>query len=769
MHAVLEAALDCFVSIDRAGRIVEFNPAAERTFGYRRDQVLGRQMVDLIVPAHLRGQHRRGFARYLATGESRLLGRRVEVTAVRASGEEFPVEIVIVATGAEEGAAFVAYLRDIAEQKRVGEELRASETRLSAFMNNAPVGMYVKDRDGRYVMLNPEMEKVFGRPRDEVVGRTAQEMFSPTDATMIAGYDQELLETSLPSVHEEYLPELEAYAWTMVIRFPIQDAGGAITHIGGFDVDITRRKITEEALQASEQRFRALTEAHPVPLMVARLDDAKVLYASPPLAALMRTSLEAFARDRSSAYYANPKDRDRLIERVQREGSVTDHEVRLRRADGTVFWAALTSKLITFEGQPAMITGISDLTERKRAEAELAHQREALYQSEKMSALGSLLAGVAHELNNPLSVVMLHAHLLEETAADAAARRRAEKIRRAADSCARIVQTFLAMARRRPPERSLIELNDAVRSSLELVAYGLRSAGIDVALDLDPDLPPLWADAGQIGQVLVNLIVNAQQALTEAPTPRRLQITTRFDAAAKLVRLELVDNGPGVPTEIRSRIFEPFFTTKSMGLGTGIGLSVCQGIAKSHGGSIAVADRPGGGAAFTVKLPVAVLGPGGVGASQPPVVAVDPLAILVVDDEPEIVALLVEILAADGHQVDGAADGRAALKRLGRRDYDLILSDIRMPDLDGPGLYRRLQATRGDLLDRIAFLTGDTLGPAAARFLAETGVPCLEKPLTREAVRALVARVAGGAGPKSRPAGPRRGRAMRSRRAPAQS
>ena len=205
--------------------------------------------------------------------------------------------------------------------------------------------------------------------------------------------------------------------------------------------------------------------------MVARLDDAKVLYASPPVVALIRTSFDDFLRAGMLPFYVDPDDRARSIAKLRRDGALNGHEVRLRRGDGTEFWAARTSKLITFEGQPAMVSGITDLTERNRAEAEIARQREALYQSEKMSALGSLLAGIAHELNNPLSVVVPQAHLLEETTADANARRRAGKIRLAADNCARIVRAFLAMARKRPPERSLIELADVVRSSIELTSY----------------------------------------------------------------------------------------------------------------------------------------------------------------------------------------------------------------------------------------------------------------------------------------------------------
>lgn len=383
-----------------------------------------------------------------------------------------------------------------------------------------------------------------------------------------------------------------------------------------------------------------------------------------------------------------------------------------------------------------------ELEERKRAEREISRQREVLHQSEKLNALGSLLAGVAHELNNPLSVVVGRTVMLEEdAAADPRIKTKVQKIRQAAERCSRIVKTFLTIARQQTPERSRVQLNALIEAAIELMAYGLRTADIQVTLDLDPDLPELLADADQLTQVFTNLVVNAQHALEEVPPPRRLAIHTRWDAPARKVRIAVTDTGPGVPPEIRSRIFDPFYTSKPVGIGTGIGLSYSDGVIQAHGGTLTLENPPEGGARFLITLAVAEAV-----AAADPQTAQEPASapshtVLIVDDEPEIAELLGEILEFDGHRIEIAASGNEALSHLARRDYDLIITDIKMPDLDGPGLYRRLEQTRPHLLQRILFVTGDTLGISAGDFLTRCGRPLIEKPFVPGEVRQIVRRM----------------------------
>src|SRR5437867_4358892 len=237
-------------------------------------------------------------------------------------------------------------------------------------------------------------------------------------------------------------------------------------------------------------------------------------------------------------------------------------------------------------------------------EQTVRERTERLLQTEKLATMGGLLAGVAHELNNPLTVVIGQTHLLRAGGAGTSLVQRAQKIHAAADRCVRIVRNFLALARQHTPQRGEVRVNSVIREAVELLAYELRTSGIEVVFDLDEDLPVLWADAHRLHQVLVNLIVNAQHAMREVPSPRRLTLATRFDRERGHVRLEVSDTGPGIPREIQPRIFEPFFTTKPSGQGTGLGLSLCQGIVQEHDGAITVESEPGRGATFLIELPV---------------------------------------------------------------------------------------------------------------------------------------------------------------------
>lgn len=373
--------------------------------------------------------------------------------------------------------------------------------------------------------------------------------------------------------------------------------------------------------------------------------------------------------------------------------------------------------------------------ERAHAEAALARSREALYQTEKLSALGSLLAGVSHELNNPLSIVVAQAVMMERQAKGSDLADRAFKIRRAADRCARIVQTFLAMARAKQPQRQPVALNQVAVAALDLAEFGLRTEGIRVERALDPALPQIAADADQLHQIIINLLINAQHALAGQAGERIVTITTVPGPEPMTVVLDVADNGAGVPVGARRRIFEPFFTTKTQGEGTGVGLSFSQGLAEAHGGRLTLLPTKRG-ATFRLTLPVdpnQTLGRVDPPISEAPVLP--PRRALVIDDEIEIAESLADFLSLEGFTCEVAAGGLDARARLAHGNYDLVISDLRMPDLDGPSLYDFVRAERPDLAARMAFSTGDTLGAAAARFIAEMQRPVLEKPFVPEAVR----------------------------------
>jgi PAS domain S-box-containing protein len=526
--------------------------------------------------------------------------------------------------------------------------------------------------------------------------------------------------------------------WYSYSSQPTRSDGRVVT-VG----EITERKKMERALRESEAVVRQILEASPVTLTMARAEDGRILYESP-------VAEEVFRYDASKGYgttaerFLDAETRERFLSRLRAEGAVDGVEMEMRRNDGSTVPVALSARLIKYMGEDVTISTVFDLTERTAMETEMARQREIMHQSEKMSALGQLLASVSHELNNPLSVVVGQALLLQETAADKTVAARAERIGAAADRCARIVKTFLAMARQQPTESLAVNANELVEAALEVTAYALRASDVEISLSLARNLPPVMADPDQLTQVFTNLLVNAEQALRDWQTPRKLRITTRLTRQGDELLVKIKDNGPGVPDEIRRRIFDPFFTTKEVGTGTGIGLSLCHRVLEAHSGRIKVETTPGGGATFVVRMPVLLGGDVAAGPQGESAVAGAKLSVLVVDDEPEVAELLRDILRRDGHRVDIAASGQAALGRLRRKRYDVVLSDIRMPGLDGPELYVRLTEDHPELAERIAFITGDTMSPNIKTFLERCGRPYIEKPITPLDVRALVAQVADG-------------------------
>jgi PAS domain S-box-containing protein len=422
-------------------------------------------------------------------------------------------------------------------------------------------------------------------------------------------------------------------------------------------------------------------------------------------------------------------------------------EMSAQRADGSEFPIDIVLWRTDVQGQTFYTASIVDATERHRAAQQIERQRDALRQSERLAAMGSLLAGVAHELNNPLSILLGRAGLLEEKCSDDELRGDVQRIREAAERCARIVHRFLDMARRKPAVRRDVALNDVVRAALEMLHYSYRSHGIEVDLALDETLPPVLADADQIGQIVLNLLVNAQQSLDAVSGARRVSVQTGVQAAsdgsATRIFVRIADSGPGVPEALATRIFEPLFTTRSDASGTGMGLTMSRALAREHGGELELeAPRGAGGASFCLALPAAG------GAERHPLVGPAPLPatpmlarVLVVDDETEIADLMREMLERAGYEVATAESGAVALELLAAARFDAIVSDLRMPDMDGAQLYREVQRRHPDLARRMLFVTGDTLSPDARRFLHAARCPSLDKPFAKADLLAGVARL----------------------------
>jgi two-component system NtrC family sensor kinase len=508
--------------------------------------------------------------------------------------------------------------------------------------------------------------------------------------------------------------------------------------------DIEERVQVQKELEASEASYRSIFDAAEDSIFVHDPKTGAIVDVNPKACATFGYTREEFRHLNIGQLGTGerPYTQQDAMELIARAyaGEQLRIEWHGRCKDGTLRWHEVFVKRAVIGGKDRILALARDVDDKRRSEDELARQRESLYQREKMAALGSLLAGVAHELNNPLSVVVARAVLLEEHGSPGT-QAAATKIRTAAERCARIVRTFLAMARQQQPERGPVAINDVVTAALDITGYAVRTSSIDVIIDLDDEIPLIHADADQLHQVLLNLIINAQQSLQERPGPRRIRVTSQFDAKGDVVRVTVADNGPGIPAAVRARVFEPYFTTKPIGVGLGVGLAVSLGIVEAHGGSLSVECPEEGGAVFTITLPV--------GAVHAKVPVVGPAwranagrKILVVDDEPEIRDMLSEILTAAWHRVTAVASGREALERLTVERYDVIVTDIRMPDIDGRALYQEIERRWPGMGVRVIFVTGDTLASTLREFVAKNGRPVIEKPFLPGEVRRVVAEVA---------------------------
>jgi signal transduction histidine kinase/CheY-like chemotaxis protein len=396
----------------------------------------------------------------------------------------------------------------------------------------------------------------------------------------------------------------------------------------------------------------------------------------------------------------------------------------------------------------AMASNVSRAIERldaQRSQARLVQER--LLQSEKMSSVGQLVSGVAHELNNPLTGIMGFAQLLMLRELDATARRQVETIYGEAERASKIVANLLTFARRRRAQKEPANLNTLVERVLELRNYDLRVRNITTELDLDPALPETMADANQVQQVFLNIIINAEQAMRSDGGDGVGTLRIRSSRGEGGVRVSFTDSGPGMSEETVRRIFDPFFTTKDAGEGTGLGLTISYGIIEEHGGRIWAESQTGRGTTFFIELPIVA----GVQAPEraapehaAAAAAVERRRILVVDDEDSIQKLLTGVLEMDGHEVQLASNGREALDRLAAGTFDLIITDIKMPVMGGPDLYRRLSEAGNPLARRIVFITGDTVAPDTRRFLQGVDNAVLAKPFrlrdVRDAVNAALRR-----------------------------
>jgi len=584
-----------------------------------------------------------------------------------------------------------------------------------------PDAVVVTATDRRVLATNEAGAALLGWDANDVAGQLIADAVSPAEHAHVAAREDKVL-AGEPQRYE-----------TKIINHRTGEERDVAVSSGPFRVngeligtvatlrDITDPKRAADTLARSEARYRHLVESASDAIVTL---DANGRFTTVNHAA---ENISGYKREELVGQWFAPMlpddDLPKALGHFQQAlaGETGLFETQFYRKDGETRIISVTYS--TPQKDEEVLCLIRDVTDQKMLQ-------EQLIQSEKMSAIGQLVSGVAHELNNPLAGISAFAQLLlAEKRFPPDQRTAAETIYSEARRASRIVQNLLTFARQHKAEKVQTSINQVLDDTLELRGYELRVRGIDVRREYDESLPDTMADAHQLQQVFLNLITNAEQAM-EQRDGHHHRLTVRTRRNADTIRIEVEDTGAGIPANLVERIFNPFFTTKPTGSGTGLGLSISLGIVREHEGRIWAENPPSGGARFIVEIPVTVPRTSGEHAALAPVaqLGIDNLRVLVVDDEASVRVSLQRYLAGKGHEVETTASGEDALSRLKISKYDAVIVDMRMPDLSGEQLFERLRSNDPSHAERVIFTTGDLVNEQMRRFLDGTGRPCVPKP-----------------------------------------
>ena len=587
---------DVIYSIDAELKVISVSPSVEKILGYRPEELIGRQFTELNVLAPESWEQ-------AISDTTRVLGGETisssEYTFIAKDGSERFGEVSGAPLFRDGGdvAAVISVGRDITERKRAEMLLSEREERFRALIENAQDAVTIINSDGIVQYESPSIKRVLGYTPDELIGQDVLSLVHPDDLPMVNEKLASMLENpnSVGTAQVRYQHKDGSWRVIEAIAQNLLD-NPAVNGIVVNYRDITDRKMAEESLQRSEEYFRTITE-NSLDAIVVLNSNGDIRFKTPTFERMFGES----RRGSSPFETIHPDDLPQAMkafrELIGNPGSTIHTEVRGQHRDGS--WRTFEvygRNLVENPVIGGIVTNFRDITGRKTLE-------QQLQLAGRLAAVGELAAGVAHELNNPLASVQAYAQLLNERDdLDEMSKSDIATIYREAQRAARITGNLLSFARKHKPEKHLISLNEVIEKSVELHAYRMKVNNIEVMADLYPELPMVMADFDQMQQIFVNIITNAEQAMTEAHKGGILNI--RSEKANGVIRVSFSDDGPGIPEENLNRIFDPFFTTKDVGKGTGLGLSICYGIMQEHGGSIYAESKSDMGATFIIDLPI---------------------------------------------------------------------------------------------------------------------------------------------------------------------
>lgn len=810
-RAIVETALDGLVTIDASGIVTDWNGQAASIFGWTREEALGQPLSHLIIPPRDREAHARGLSHFLASGETHILNRRIEVLALHRSGREFPVELAISPVRIGDTIFFSAFVRDITERREAESKLRESEQRYRSVVNALDEGVLVVDHEGALRTGNASAERILGVSIDELTGRSLRDEWWRT-----------IREDGSPFPFEEYPAMITLRTgrpcasvvmgvqrpdgklrWIEINSRPLALKGQTTPPavVVSFS-DITERKRGEERLTAQYMVTRVLAESRnleeAVPKVVQALGqnlewDCGIFWRVDKAASVLRcldqwhsARLEA-APFLAVTWQLSLKSEEGLPGRIWASGKsawiadVTKDDLFLRRreaqavglhgafgfpvrAGGEIEGVIELYSCQVRVPDEELLKMIDDIGlkleqfgDRARAQDALQQTEAQLRQAQKMEAVGRLAGGVAHDFNNLLTVIRGYSELLlARLGPDDPMRKDMTEVKKAADRASGLTRQLLAFSRRQFIAPKVLDLNALITNMDGMLRRLLGEDIVELCTELNPQTGAIRADPGQIEQVIMNLAVNARDAM---PKGGRLTIETHNVTIGNAARqnpgvvkpgsyvlLAVRDTGHGMDGETQSHLFEPFFTTKEKGKGTGLGLSTVYGIVKQSGGHIAVESNPGQGATFKIYFPMIEQGVQTAAGAQD---AAEPAhgreTILLVEDEPAVRGLVHETLRLHGYTVLEARHGIEALMTGAKHQgpIHLLLTDVVMPQMSGPEVAEKIQVVRPGI--KILYMSGYPDHPVFERGGVSRETSFLPKPFTPNVLAKKVREVLDGA------------------------
>ena len=750
-RAIFNASDDALILWDSQVRRVDVNPAYERMFGWKREEVIGRGYEHpRFTPEY--AHQRVDLVRRALAGES----CRAELEPMRKDGERFHTEVRAIPFQHQGEPHVLAIIRDITERKRADEALRDSEAQYRAIFNASVDGLVLKDAEQRIVDVNEAFLRMHGYRREQLVGQRMAE-FIPADLQARCEVLLPRLIAGEPCHFQARTRRRDGTLFDVEIEgVPMQYRGQP--HALVVMRDITEAKRAEDRLRASEAQYRAIFNASADALMLwnSRLQRVDVNPAHEKIFGFARD--EVVGRGFEGLPYPEEFVRPR-IEMVRRAlaGDPSRAELVALRKDGTRIVTELRAIPFQHQGEPHVLQIARDVTERQRAEEERSKLEAQLRQAQKMEAIGHLTGGIAHDFNNILTSILGYVVLARErdaAEADAKLAQYLDQAQRASLRGRDLIQQMLTFSRGQRGEPRRLDLTSLAQDALKLIEATLPSS-IVLDVDIERQVPAVLADPVQVEQVLLNLLINARDATAGSGTievrvdveecARATCASCRKPIAGRFVALAVRDSGSGIRSELLDRIFDPFFTTKGVGKGSGMGLSVVHGIVHDCGGHILVHSAPGAGATFRALFPAIsgsrVEAAAETGAPDRATLRAAPLSgrVLVVDDEPMVGEFIGELLASRGLDVTVKSDPVEAARWFAEdpRRVDLVVTDQTMPRMPGLELARRLTFERPELPVVLCTGYGGDIGPDELR---QHGVTALiRKPVEPAALTALIA------------------------------